>query len=149
MKQENVCTVIKAYVQTNTHGTAADAHPHRLVQMLLEGALGRIALAKGCIHQSRIAEKCDHIRRAMSILEGLRMSLDKDAGGTIAHNLDDLYEYMGRRLLQANMEDNTGKLDEVAGLIGEIKHAWDVISPVPQRPGMRHPSTGLQTPMVG
>jgi flagellar protein FliS len=65
----------------------------------------------------------------MNIIQGLRSSLDKDKGGDIAENLDSLYEYMGRRLLEANVNNDIAILDEVYGLLAEIKQGWDGIPP--------------------
>jgi len=113
----------KVGVETNFE----TASPHRLIQMLLEGALEKIYLAKGYMQRADAALKGSHISWAISIIDGLRMSLDKDAAGEISQNLDDLYDYMARRLAEANMENDIGMLDEVAGLLVEIKSAWDVV----------------------
>jgi len=104
-----------------------EASPHRLVQMLLEGALDKIAIAKGHMERGHVAEKGRHISWAISIVDGLRTSIDKSSGGEIAENLDDLYDYIGRRLLEANVADDVSMLDEVVSLLREIKSAWDVI----------------------
>jgi len=58
----------------------------------------------------------------------LRASLDKDKGGDIATNLDALYEYIGRQLLSANLDNNEAILDEVSGLLVDVKMAWDAIN---------------------
>jgi len=115
------------YKKVDTQSGVAFADPHRLIQMLMEGALDKIAIAKGCLERNDIAGKGSHISWAISIIDGLRMSLDKTAGSDIAQNLDDLYDYMGRRLLQANIKSDPAMLDEVASLIREIKSAWDAI----------------------
>lgn len=103
------------------------ASPHRIIQMLMEGALSKIATAKGCIERDNVAEKSRQITWAMNIIGGLRSSLDAEKGGEIAENLESLYEYMGRRLLEANMNNDTVALDEVTALLSEIKEGWDNI----------------------
>ncbi|MCX4187372.1 flagellar export chaperone FliS [Methylophaga sp. OBS4] len=103
------------------------ASPYRIIQMLMEGALSRIATAKGCITRNDIAEKSRQITWGMNIIQGLRTSLDAEKGGDIAANLDALYEYMGRRLLEANMNNDAAILDEVTTLLLEIKSGWDNI----------------------
>ncbi|MDO9372647.1 MAG: flagellar export chaperone FliS [Gammaproteobacteria bacterium] len=109
-------------VRVETGVTAAS--PHGLVTMLLEGALERIAAAKGHMLRDETAEKGACISRAIGILDGLRISLDKGAGGELAANLDDLYDYMDRCLLRANYENSPGLLDEVSALLLEIRGAW-------------------------
>ncbi len=105
------------------------ASPHRIIQMLMEGALAKIATAKGCIERNDVAEKSRQITWAMNIIGGLRSSLDAEKGGDIAANLESLYEYMGRRLLEANMNNDAVALDEVSALLLEIKEGWDNIPP--------------------
>lgn len=115
------------YKQVGAQTGVESATPHRLIQMLLEGALEKINLAKGYMQRGEVALKGPHISWAISIIDGLRMSLDREAGGEIAANLDALYDYMGRRLAEANLHNDPEILAEVTGLLLEIKSAWDVI----------------------
>jgi len=105
------------------------ATPHRLIQMLMEGALQRIASAKHQLKSGDIPGKGQQISWAISMIDGLRASLDKSGSGdhSIAQNLDDLYDYMIRRLFEANLRDESEYLDEVTGLLEQIKDAWDAI----------------------
>ncbi len=118
---------VQQYARIDTSAEVTGASPHRLVQLLMEGALEKIALARGFMERGNVAEKGRNISLAISIIDGLRVSLDKEAGGEIASNLDDLYDYMGRRLLEANVKNDAAMLEEVAGLLREIKTAWDAI----------------------
>ena len=115
------------YTKVGVHSEIEGASPHRLIQMLMEGALGRISKAKASIKSNDVAEKGKLISSAISIIGGLRDSLDHDAGGQIAANLESLYEYMTNRLLEANINNDESILTEVAGLLTEIKTAWDQI----------------------
>lgn len=126
----NYATSHAALKQYRTVGTQAgieSADPHRLVQMLMEGALEKISTAKGHMQRGAVAEKGAHISWAIAIIDGLRAALDREQGGDIASNLEDLYDYMGRRLLEANVQNRADMLDEVSGLMLEVKGAWDVI----------------------
>lgn len=120
-------TGLDQYKSVSTSASAQSSTPHRLIQMLLEGAIEKINLAKGYMQREEIALKGSHISWAISIIEGLRMSLDQESGGDIATNLDALYDYMAHRLAEANLRNDTAMLDEVAGLLKEIKTAWDAI----------------------
>lgn len=104
-----------------------DATPHRLVQMLMEGALDKIAAAKGHMVRNEPAEKGRFISWAISIISGLHTSLDMEAGGELSQNLADLYDYMVRRLGEASAKNDPAILDEVSSLLLEVKSAWDVI----------------------
>jgi len=106
----------------------SEADPHRLIQMLLEGALQRIAIARGAMQQGDVVVKGERLSSALAIIEGLRIHLDRDRGGEIAANLEALYDYMQQRLLQANLRNDIEILDEVAGLIRQIKAGWDAIA---------------------
>lgn len=115
---------IAAYSSVATHGGVAAADPHGLIVMLFDGALERVAAARGCIGRNDMAEKARLLNRAVSIVGELRSSLDTKAGGQIAANLADLYDYICRRLLKANSESNASLLDEVTRLLHEIRSAW-------------------------
>lgn len=104
------------------------ASPHRLIQMLMEGALEKLARAKGFMQRNDIRAKGQQIGWAISILEGLKTSLNKAEGGDIAQNLEDLYIYMEQRLIVANRENDPAILDEVIALMRQIKDGWDGIA---------------------
>lgn len=118
---------LQQYTQVSAQTGVAYATPHRLIQMLFDGALDKIALARGHMQRGEVSLKGSHISWAISIIDGLRMSLDKEAGGEIAQNLDALYEYMQLRLVKANLKNDTELLNEVSVLLRGIKDAWDHI----------------------
>ena len=118
---------VAKYGKVAAESEADYANPHRLVQMLMEGALDKVATAKGCIERNDLEGKSRQITWAMSIINGLRTSLDMDAGGAIAVNLDDLYDYMIRRLIDASAQNDADALTEVIDLMLEIKGAWDAM----------------------
>lgn len=124
---------LNKYSQVAVQADATYASPHRLIQMLLDGALEKIAIARGHMERSNVPKKGQHIGWAISIISGLRASLDMGAGGEIAQNLNDLYDFMGRRLLHANLKNDTVALDEVTALLREIKNAWESIPESVQR----------------
>ncbi len=128
MSFAGVRNALDQYSQNAVRTGIESASPHRLIQMLLEGALGKIAAAKGHMERNEIQPKGEQIGSAISIIEGLKSSLDKDKGGEIAQNLEDLYIYMERRLIEANRSNDVSLLDEVSDLLKQIKEAWDAIA---------------------
>jgi len=118
---------LKQYQSTSTQSGTFDASPHRLIQMLMEGALEKIAMAKGFMMRDEVEKKGHHISWAIKIIGGLQNSLNKDAGGELAQNLDNLYDYMCEKLFEANIENSVEKLDEVSNLMVTVKEGWDGI----------------------
>lgn len=123
----NAMTAMKQYQSVNTQAQAVDASPHRLIQMLMEGGLTRIAQARGAMERQQTAMKGELIGKAIGIIGGLRAGLDLQQGGELAANLDSLYQYMVSRLLEANVKNDATSLDEVAGLLRNVKSGWDAI----------------------
>jgi flagellar secretion chaperone FliS len=110
------------------------ADPHRLILMMFDGALARVAAARGCMEHGRVAEKGQLVSRALAIVDELRSSLDIERGGTIAASLDDLYDYMSRRLVEANATNRLEILDEVTTLLRELRDAWVTVNAGAQHP---------------
>lgn len=127
MSFAGVRNALDQYSRNAVQTGVESASPHRLIQMLMEGALGKIAAAKGNMERGNIQAKGDQIGSAIAILDGLKSSLDKERGGEIAQNLEDLYVYMERRLIEAHSHNDTAILDEVSDLLRQIKEAWDAI----------------------
>lgn len=105
----------------------AAASPHRLTQMLFHAACGHLARAQGCMQRGETVPKGEHISKAMAIIEHLQSTLDLSQGD-VPENLNALYDYMSRRLLQANLRNDEGLLREVSGLLTSIREAWDSIA---------------------
>lgn len=124
----NAMAAMRQYQNVNTQAQAADASPHRLIQMLMEGGLTRLAQARGAMERGQFALKGELIGKAIAIIGGLREGLNFEQGGELAQNLDNLYDYMNRRLLEANLKNSVEPLDEVADLLRNVKTGWDAIA---------------------
>ena len=121
---------VSDFYQNMGHSAEAiQANPHQLVSMLLKQARKKIALAQEASQHDDLVRKSQSIHRACSIVDALRLSLDTDAGGEIASNLEDLYDYLYRRLLQVTAMDDPTGLDEADSLLATIQDAWDSIDP--------------------
>lgn len=118
---------LQAYQRVNTQTSITDADPHKLIQLLYNGALERINMAKARIQQKDYSAKAQLLNKAIEIIGGLRSFLDFEKGGELALRLESLYDYMERTLLEASARNEVAKLDEVADLLRSIKDGWDGI----------------------
>jgi flagellar secretion chaperone FliS len=118
---------LKQYRQLGIESEVTHASPHRLIQMLFEGALGRLAAAQGAMERGDPAAKGEAIGKAIGIVSGLHASLDMTAGD-LSENLAALYEYINLRLLEASTQNDGEKVAEVILLIKTLKSGWDQIA---------------------
>lgn len=124
---------LRQYEQVKTTSAVVSSDGYRLVQLLLEGVLERLAIAKGHMERGEVAEKGERLGRVLDIIAELRGTLDHESGGDIARNLHDLYDYMESLLIRANIENRTDLLDQLSSLVREIKSGWDGLGSVPSR----------------
>lgn len=115
---------INAYRKGNLKEEIAQADPHKLTLMLMQGALDRMAFAKGCMERKEYEAKSEHLSRATAIVLNLRDSLDMSIKSEVSDNLYALYNYMLDRLIDANVQNNLKIMDEVISLMLPIKNAW-------------------------
>lgn len=127
-------SALAQYKRINTESALEGASPHQLIQMLLNGALERLTQAKGALARQDVAQKGLLMGKAISIVGGLRASLDENAEPQMTANLSSLYEYMQRRLLEANLHNDVALIDEVIDLLTTVKEGWDAIAPAPTHP---------------
>ena len=120
---------LSQYQTINVAAAVESASPHRLVQMLMQGCLQRLAEAKGAIARGDIAAKGEALGKAINIVGGLQSSLNKEVQSPLPQQLDELYIYMQRRLVEANLHGDVAMVDEVSGLMRTVKEGWDGIAP--------------------
>lgn len=113
----------RAYMETEV----STASQGRLVLMLYNGSIRFINEAKVAIAQGRIEDAHNKITRASDIVNELRLSLDSEAGGEIARNLDSLYDFIDHKLTMGNIRKRSDELDEALGVLNDIREAWAAI----------------------
>lgn len=115
---------IKAYQKTSIKQDVSTADPHKLTLLLLQGAMDRIAYAKGAMERKDFVNKSKLVTKATSIVMYLRDTLDIDIGGEIADNLYALYNYIIDVVNEGHFNNDTSKLDEAYSLLEPIRDAW-------------------------
>lgn len=121
---------IQAYAQVGVESAVLSASPHQLVVLLFDGALSAMKKAMILIEQGDIPGKGQALSKAINIISnGLQSGINHEVGGELAKNLDSLYDYMTRRLLQANLHNDINAINEVVELLNNIADAWKEIGP--------------------
>lgn len=121
----------QAYAQIGVESAVMSASPHQLIVLLFDGALSAMVRARLFMQQGELAAKGEALSKAINIIDnGLKAGLDNEKGGELAENLSSLYDYMIRRLMQANLRNDVAAIEEIEGLLTNIADAWKQISPL-------------------
>ncbi|GIU46189.1 flagellar export chaperone FliS [Shewanella algidipiscicola] len=120
-------TSLKSYRKVSVESEISVASPHRIIQLMFEGALQRLAQSRYAIENNDIANKGIFIGKAIGIITGLNNSLNMEAGGDIANNLSELYDFMLRKISEANINNDVQAIDDVSEILRTIKEGWDAI----------------------
>lgn len=119
-------SALRQYQQVNAQGVV-DASPYKIISLLMQGALDRMASAKVCIRQNDIEGRNRFIGKAVDIIDCLKESLNHKHDPEMTRNLDNLYDYMSRQLFVANAGNDCAAIDEVAQLLGTIFDGWKML----------------------
>ncbi len=114
---------IQMYRKTNV----VTADPKRLVLMCYEGAIDCLKIGKQKLTEKDYEGKGKNIAKARDIISELKSSLNFDKGGTIAANLDSLYNYMLGRIMEADLENDVQAFEDVIGILVDLESAWEEI----------------------
>lgn len=124
MTYGNMRSASAMYQDTNVRGKVDSADRHQLTGLLYDGLIDRIGQAGSAMRRGDVPAKGMHFARAQAILIELRGSLDHASGGQLAGRLEALYDYVGRRLLQAQLNNDGRALHESLELLTPIRDAW-------------------------
>ncbi|MCO4321657.1 flagellar export chaperone FliS [Aliidiomarina quisquiliarum] len=128
---------LKAYNSVGVSNQAAMADPYRVIQMLLQGALDKMAYAKGAIERKDHAEKAKHLTKSVAIVSALQGALDMDVKADVTNNLFDLYSFIMDQLTDVSIDNDVEKLDQTMFVIRQIKEGWDAIPVSAREEGLR------------
>ncbi|MFV1873313.1 MAG: flagellar export chaperone FliS [Oleiphilus sp.] len=115
------------YQAVNTQTSVVDVDRHQLIQLLFDGAIERINMAKARVNAKDFEGKNRLINKSIEIVSGLRSFLDLEKGSELAQNLFDLYVYCEHKLFQANVRNDIEMLDEVLLHLKKIQEGWSGI----------------------
>ena len=125
---------MKAYKATSIAADLAVADPHRVIQLMMQVFLERLAQAKGAIERQDMEAKSTAVSKAQGLLHGLQDALDMSQGA-ISEDLHGLYAYMDERIWDASLTRDVAPLDEVMNLMVTIKSAWDQLPEAEKQQG--------------
>lgn len=100
------------------------ATPEQLLVMLYSGAIRFLSEAEEAMEKGRVTQQGMLISRVINIINELCATLDHEVGGEIAANLEALYDYMNRELLQANSKDDLPRLSRVKEMLTDLRETW-------------------------
>ena len=119
-----------AYTAVSLDSQIAGATPHQLIVLLYDGAINAMRRAEIYFQSGNIARRGEMISRAINIIDNsLRAGLDHEKGGQIAAELESLYEYISRTLLEANLNKSGETLPHLISLMTEMQETWQAINP--------------------
>lgn len=118
---------LQAYKKVSVDSQLSAASPHKVIQMLMAGAIERLIQGRVAMENNDIGAKGERLGKALDIVISLRSCLSIDDGGEIAGNLDALYDYMVRQITLANVNNDPELINECVHIFREIKSAWDQI----------------------
>ena len=98
-----------------------------LVILCYEKAIQFLVQTRNAYEDGQFEKKSTALKKAMDIIEELNSSLDFEKGGQIAKNLDAIYNYLHRRLLEGDINRDLTAFDEAIRIMGELKEAWEAI----------------------
>jgi len=115
---------LNQYAAVNAQTSVVDVDRHKLIELLYDGALERINMAKARILAKDYEAKNKFINKTIDILAGLRSFIDESKAEELADNLAQLYAYCESRLLEANLKNDVELLNEVASHIRTVREGW-------------------------
>lgn len=118
---------VNAYQRVGGRDQATTADPYQLIQMLMNGALQKLANAKGAIERKNYADKSEHLTKALSIVNALQGALDMSMNSEVGNNMYDLYDFVKRQIIEAMVQNSIEAVDSSLRVLRSLKEGWDSI----------------------
>lgn len=118
---------VKAYQSVGGRDQAAAADPFEVIQMLMAGAIQKLAVSKGAIERKDFAVKSENLTKALSIVNALQDALDMSVESEVVGNMYDLYDFVKRQVVDASVSNSTAAIDNAIRIMRDLKEGWDAI----------------------
>ncbi|RUO30236.1 flagellar export chaperone FliS [Aliidiomarina soli] len=118
---------VNAYQSVGGRDQATTADPYQLIQMLMNGALQKLAISKGAMERKDLETKSENLTKALSIVSALQEGLDMTVDSEVVNNMFDLYDYMKRQIIEAMGENKLEAVDNCLLVMRNLKEGWDAI----------------------
>ncbi len=119
----------KNYQNLELESRINDATPHELTGMFFASLKTNIRRAQVCMEHKNLEQQSMYINKAINIVQNLQENLDYKQGGSIAGNLNRMYNYINKQLIIGNAKNSTKELKECYNMTNEISDAWQQIKP--------------------
>lgn len=115
---------MNGYTNQYLANTVNSASPEQLMLMLYDGAIRFVSLGIQAIENGLIDKRAYYINKTSAIVSEFAATLDHNQDAKLAEDLDALYGYMLRRMLEANLKNDTAPLIEVKKLLSDLRATW-------------------------
>ncbi len=109
-------------IQAYQNNSVETASPGELTLMLYNGCIKFIKVAKTAMEAKEIEKKNTNIQKAQNIIQELMVTMNQEYA--VSKEILPLYDYMNRRLMEANVKNDADILDEVQGMAVEFRDTW-------------------------
>lgn len=118
---------INAYQSVGGRDQATTADPYQLIQMLMNGALQKLAVSKGAIERQDLEVKSENLTKSLSIVNALQEGLDMNVESEVVGNMYDLYDYVKRQIVEAMATNKVEAVENCLMVMRSLKEGWDAI----------------------
>lgn len=116
---------VRTYAQVGLETEVLSANPEHLITLLFNGARTAMLQARLHMEQGNIAGRGQSLSKAIDIVDsGLKMAVDTEKGGELAHNLVATYDLILHNLMLANLRNDAEKLTLAERMLTDIADAW-------------------------
>ncbi len=115
---------MNGYANQYLNNQIASASPEQLLLMLYDGAIRFTKLAIQAIEANDIPKRAYYVNKASAIISELDATLDHNQDASLAENLDALYHYLLKQLMNGNKDNDAAPLEETVDMLRDLRETW-------------------------